>query len=102
MIPNPILSINSDKHQGWVLGRDKTSSNNKLIPVREPMRFKVVSTLTTLNKMCQRWQIMGLSKTDESTFIYTAKPMRAEQSWVLFQWPDRYSGDVIHNHTAYP
>lgn len=45
---------------------------------------------------------MGLSKTDESTFIYTAKPMRAEQSWVLFQWPDRYSGDVIHNHTAYP
>lgn len=28
--------------------------------------------------------------------------MRAEQSWVLFQWPDRYSGDVIHNHTAYP
>lgn len=101
MIPNPILSINSDKHQGWVLGRDKTSSNNKLIPVREPMRFKVVSTLTTLNKMRQRWQIMGTVQ-NRWVYIYTAKPMRAEQSWVLFQWPDRYSGDVIHNHTAYP
>lgn len=38
---------------------------------------------------------MGLSKT-RWVQIYIAQPMRAEQSWVLFQWPDRHSGEVKH------
>lgn len=48
VIPNQILSINEDKHLGWVLGKEITSSNTNIPQLENTLGLR---QFTTLNKM---------------------------------------------------